>query len=386
MKKVLIISGNNHLFTSGADMYTNRIINILKKEECIIHEYSFQFNMTEKDLEKKDDIKLITSGGKFNDCRKSKIKWWLKNAYNVAYRAKKQLDKLIDEYDLVIDASLMLVRSKKLFNSDKYLYIQHQSADFFEMKRYGFFTPLAVFLIWLTGFKNNFKLAKNIVFYDENNRKYIENKFKSKVVKKYFTIYNSSVKKETIEENRRVKNEIYKNNSFERNIIYIGRLAVEQKRMNDVNKMMKICKNKLDVYGFGSYEKKLKKNKNIIFHGRVDHKDVLKINLYSKFNLLLSNYEGLSSSLVESICSLTPIIIRNSHISASSLSNNNKNGFLWSNKKNINEYAKQFDEISSLPIEKLKELSDNCYEFAINNLLYETFEEKWLMVYREMVK
>lgn len=386
MKKVLIISGNNHLFTSGADMYTNRIINILKKEDCIIDEYSFQFNMTKRDLEKKDDIKIITPGRKFNDCKKSKLKWWFRNAYNVAYHSKKQLDKLIDEYDLVIDASLMLVRSKKLFNSDKYLYIQHQSADFFEMKRYGFFTPFAIFLIWITGFKNCFKLAKNIVFYDEYNKKYIQNKFKTNNNKKYFTIFNCSIKREVIENNKKLKDEIYANNSFERNIIYIGRIAIEQKRMNDVNKMMKISKNKLDVYGFGSYEKKICKNPNIIFHGRVKHEDVLKINLYSKVNLLLSNYEGLSSSLVESICSLTPIIIRNSHISASSLSNDNKNGFLWSNKRNIKEYARQFDEVNDLPIEKLKELSDNCYKFAIENLLYETFEEKWLKVYREMTK
>jgi hypothetical protein len=74
MKKILIISGNNHLFTSGADMYTNRVIQILQKENCLIDEYSFEFNMTAKDLEKKDDIKIITPNKKFNDCQKSKLK------------------------------------------------------------------------------------------------------------------------------------------------------------------------------------------------------------------------------------------------------------------------------------------------------------------------
>ncbi|MGL5617450.1 MAG: glycosyltransferase [Metamycoplasmataceae bacterium] len=386
MKKILIISGNNHHFTSGADMYTKRIINILKKQNCIIDEYSFQVNMTQEDLKKTDDIKIITPNGKFNDCKKFRLKWMLRNYYNIAFRSRKQLDKLIDDYDLVIDASLTLVRSKKILNSDKYLYIQHQSADFFEMKRYGIFSPIAFFLIRAAGFKNCFKFAKKIVFYDELNQKYIENKYKQKRNTKYFWVYNTSVKKEVIEENKKRKDEIYKNNDFKRNIIYIGRVTVEQKRFNDVDKMMRKSKNKLDVYGFGSYEDKIKKNKNIIFHGKLEHEKVLDINLHSKFNFLLSNYEGFSGSLVESICSMTPIIARNSFISAKFLTNNNKNGFLLDNKRNIKKYAQKFDEINDLPIEKLKELSDNCYEFAIKYLCYETFEEKWIAIYKEMIK
>ena len=254
------------------------------------------------------------------------------------------------------------------------------------MKRYGFWTPLAVFLIWLTGFKNCFKLANNILFFDENNRNYVVNKFKTKKEKRYFTILNTNITRETIEKNKKLKDEIYSNNSFQRNVIYIGRVTTEQKRMNDVNKMMKKSSNKLDVYGFGTYVKKIVKNKNIIFHGKVSHDEVLDINLHSKISLLLSNYEGFSTSLVESICSMTPIIIRNSHISASFLADNNKNGFLWDNKFNVEEYAQQFDEINNLSNEKLQELSNNCYEFAIKHLTYETFEEKWLNLYKEITK
>jgi glycosyltransferase involved in cell wall biosynthesis len=156
----------------------------------------------------------------------------------------------------------------------------------------------------------------------------VVNKFKTKKEKRYFTILNTNTTRETIEKNKKLKDEIYSNNSFQRNVIYIGRVTTEQKRMNDVNKMMKKSSNKLDVYGFGTYVKKIVKNKNIIFHGKVSHDEVLDINLHSKISLLLSNYEGFSTSLVESICSMTPIIIRNSHISASFLADNNKNGFL----------------------------------------------------------
>ncbi|MGL5733010.1 MAG: glycosyltransferase [Metamycoplasmataceae bacterium] len=386
MKKVLIISGNNHHFTSGADMYTKRIIDILKKQDCIIDEYSFQVNMTQKDLEATDDINIITPGGKFNDCKKFRFKWMLRSYYNIAVRSRRKLDKLVDNYDLVIDASLTLVRSKKILNSDKYLYIQHQSADFFEMKRYGIVTPIAYLLIRAFGFKDCFKFAKNIVFFDESNKKYIEDKFKQKTNTKYFWVYNTSIKREVIEENKRLKDEIYKNNTFERNITYIGRVTAEQKRLNDVDKMLKKTKNKLDVYGFGSYENKIKKNKNVIFHGRVDNEKVININLHSKFNFLLSNYEGFPGSLVESICSMTPIIARDSFISAKFLTDNNKNGFLLDYKKNIDKYAQQFDNINDLPIEKVQELSENCYQFAIKYLCYEDFEKKWIAIYKEMVK
>lgn len=385
MKKILIISGNNHLFTSGVDMYTKRLIDIFKKENCIVDEYSFGINMTASDYKKLDDIKIFYPNKIMNDCKKFKIKWWIKNIYNVFYRSQKQLNKLIDNYDLIIDSSLMLVRSKKILNSDKYLYIQHQGVDFFEMKRYGFKRYIAIFLVWLTGFKNSFKYAKNIVFYDDNNKNYIKNKFKNFEGKLFFTIVNSIVTREEIEENRKKKNEIYDNDNFLQNIIYIGRITIEQKRMNDVNKVLTKTKNKLDVWGFGTYSKKISKNKNINFHGKLDHDKVLDTIISSKFSLLFSDYEGLSTSMVESICAMTPIIIRNSHLCAGFLTDNNKNGFLLNNKYNKNEYAIIFDELSEISIDKLREMSENCYKFAIKHLVYETFEKKWLDVYHKII-
>ncbi|MDK2819276.1 MAG: glycosyltransferase [Mycoplasmataceae bacterium] len=386
MKKILIISGNNHTFTSGADMYTSRIISILKKQGCSIDEYSFEINISNKDNNKEKKVRIISPNKTFNDCNGSKLKWLIKNIYNVVYRSRRQLDKLIKDYDLIIDASLLLVRSKKLLNSDKYLYIQHQNIDFFEMKRYGILTPIAFFLIRAAGFKNCFKMAKNIVFYDEKNKKYIEDKYKFKDHSKYFTIINSNLTRKTIEKNKKIKENVYKTNEFYNDINYIGRITKEQKRMNDVDKIFRRTNTKLDAYGFGTYASKLSNNPNINYHGKIEHKDVLSTNSHSKFSLLFSDYEGLSTSMVESICSLTPIIIRDSHHSAKFLVDNNKNGFLLKNKSSIREYAKIIDEINELPMEKLKELSDNCYKFAIENLLFETFEKKWIDVYHEMTK
>ncbi|WP_283393195.1 hypothetical protein [Photobacterium phosphoreum] len=63
-------------------------------------------------------------------------------------------------------------------------------------------------------------------------------------------------------------------------------------------------------------------------------------------------------------------------MSAVFLTNENKNGILLDNKFNLKEYRKVFDEMNELSIETLKEMSENCYKFAIENLLYETFKKK----------
>ena len=74
MKKVLIISGNNHLVTSGADFYNARLIKILQSQNYHVDEYSFEYNMSEQDRIYQDEIKIISPSEKFNDCSKSKLK------------------------------------------------------------------------------------------------------------------------------------------------------------------------------------------------------------------------------------------------------------------------------------------------------------------------
>ena len=98
--------------------------------------------------------------------------------------------------------------------------------------------------------------------------------------------------------------------------------------------------------------------------------------MHSLISSFCSDYEGFSSSLVVSICSMTPILVRNSHLSAVFLSNENKNGIHLDNKFNLKVYRRVFDEMNDLSIKTLKEMSEECYNFAIEKLLYETFEKK----------
>ena len=59
--------------------------------------------------------------------------------------------------------------------------------------------------------------------------------------------------------------------------------------------------------------------------------------MHSKISSLWSVYEGFSTSMVASICSMTPILVRNSHLSAVFLTNENKNGILLDNKFNLKD-------------------------------------------------
>ena len=165
---------------------------------------------------------------------------------------------------------------------------------------------------------------------------------------------------------------------------YIGRITVEQKRMNDVKRVLKTTKNKLDVWGFGTHTNCFTKSHTVRHHGTLEHSKVINTLLHSKISSLCSDYEGFSPSMVESICSMTPIHERNAHLSAVFLTNEKKKGILLDNKFNLIEYRKVFDEMNELSIETLEEMSENCYKFAIANLLYETFGKNWIDVYKEM--
>ena len=48
------------MWTSGVDMYSKRLIPILKTHNCHIEEYSFAINMQKEDFEKRSDIKIIS--------------------------------------------------------------------------------------------------------------------------------------------------------------------------------------------------------------------------------------------------------------------------------------------------------------------------------------
>ena len=99
--------------TSGVDMYSKRLMAIRQTQNCPIDEYSVEINMQKEGCEQESDIRIISPNESENVYDKIKIKWWIKHIYNVMYRSRKQLNNLIDDYDLVIDSTLMLVRSKK---------------------------------------------------------------------------------------------------------------------------------------------------------------------------------------------------------------------------------------------------------------------------------
>ena len=57
---------------------------------------------------------------------------------------------------------------------------------------------------------------------------------------------NSCIDRKTIEENKIIKHQIYKDNRYSHNVIYVGRITEEQKRMNEVKHVLKKTKIILD--------------------------------------------------------------------------------------------------------------------------------------------
>ena len=136
----------------------------------------------------------------------------------------------------------------------------------------------------------------------------------------------------------------------------------------------------------GTYTKYFRKSHTVGYHGALVHSKVIITLEHRKRSSLWRDYEGFSTSMVESICSMAPILVGNSHLSAVYLTNETKNGILLGNKFNLREYRKVLGEMNQLSIETLKGMSENCYKFAIENLLYETFVKKWIDVYKEMTE
>ncbi|MBO6072382.1 glycosyltransferase [bacterium] len=92
--------------------------------------------------------------------------------------------------------------------------------------------------------------------------------------------------------------------------------------------------------------------------------------------ILMSNQEGFSFSLVQSLACGVPIVVRNTFINASYLTNNNQNGFLLNENLAVDEYATQIKKIYSIDENEYLQLCKNAYNFACKNLSQSEFANK----------
>ncbi|MBQ3621213.1 glycosyltransferase [bacterium] len=170
------------------------------------------------------------------------------------------------------------------------------------------------------------------------------------------------------------KDELNTQSKCRKKIIYFGRIDEEQKNLSlllEINKKI----NLIDFYGEGNLE--IIKQLGDSYKGYINPliSPLELINKY-KFMILMSKHEGFSFSLVQALACGVPIIVRDTFINASYLTNNNQNGFLLNNNLTIEEYATQIKDIYSINENEYLQLCKNAYNFACRNLSESEFINK----------
>ena len=176
-------------------------------------------------------------------------------------------------------------------------------------------------------------------------------------------------------------------------LVTIARLGEEKRIELMIDLANKVLKKpeykdwKLEIYGYGDLEKRIKehirktKNKNIEFKGKTDSpKDVL---LTSSIYLCTSKFEGFSLSIIEAYECGIPVIAFNFGESVYEAIDDQKTGYIINN-DNEEEYIEKLANMMS-NTDLLEKLSTNSKEkakdFQIENLI-----KKWIKLFEKIDK
>lgn len=176
-------------------------------------------------------------------------------------------------------------------------------------------------------------------------------------------------------------------------LVTIARLGEEKRIELMIDLANKVLKKpeykdwKLEIYGYGDLEKRIKehirktKNKNIEFKGKTDSpKDVL---LTSSIYLCTSKFEGFSLSIIEAYECGIPVIAFNFGESVHEAIDDKKTGYIINN-DNEEEYIEKLANMMS-NTDLLEKLSTNSKEkakdFQIENLI-----KKWIKLFEKIDK
>ena len=173
-------------------------------------------------------------------------------------------------------------------------------------------------------------------------------------------------------------------------IVYIGRLEEEQKRISDtVRGLIMVLKKidypiRFDIYGSGSAERDIVKiienegeGLTINFKGAYKAEEVYEILSQYQVLVLLSDYEGLPISLLEAMtCGLVPICT-NIKSGISQVIIPNKTGFIVNNREN--DILNVVQEIISSP-QKWDYISRNAKELVDTNFNIKIQTKKFVLI------
>lgn len=392
--KVLFLSANNYLSFTGADYYTKKLINIINKNfDAEIDEYSYDMCVNEK-FESNNlikNVKIIYPSKKRNFVDKQlKIVWGLRNLYVMIFKANKQIRKIADNYDLIINNTMILHSDKKIMKKRNYISVQHQDWKFMKMYQYRQLSWLAVFLTRLIGLKNCFKHSFNLMCFTKDDALKIEENYRQKnKVKggKVYTAPNAVYTSKQMDELWNKRKLVLKSNKYTHDILYVGRVTKLQKRIQKIYKLTKHVDNNFSIVGDGPYLKKIKNKKNIICFNKVPHEKVMDYYINSRCHISVSSFEGFPATVPEATSCGVPSIVTNSCVFLEKIAADlnlpliDRSAPISKYKNAINDFYKKISDKNFY-----YNLSYNCYKYAKENLSYELFESSWLKAINEILE
>ncbi|MGL4950264.1 MAG: glycosyltransferase [Mycoplasma sp.] len=358
-KKILIITSNPHFCIGGMETYNYNLIKLLIKNGYVVDEYSINMNSVINNV--RDELKVKQLNPINEDNENKYISERLFKSPRI-----KEIEKLSEDYDFVINSGINLIWPKSIYKSNKWIYIQHFNISYFEHKYIlgSFFQPIFKLIALLLNKKNPLKSFRNVVLYSKSDIEELSPKKNQNII----DINLSILSKKTILSNL---NKWTKNKNKRQNFIYVGRINKKQKSILKIINIFDKVMLKIDFFGSG--EKEIMKNTSFCnFKGHISNKDIEGTITKYKYAVLLSKYEGFSYFLVEALSNGVPIITTNCSASSKMLSD--KKGFLV----NYRNAAKIISEANNIEECEYNKMVEESFRFSIENLSLEVFEEKWI--------
>ena len=375
MKRILLIENRPDYGQGGIENYNRKIYNILQSNFQKIQIDRAALLPCENTQNAKsldiyyhvfnENTKYRMQNGNFNYF---KISFLILKFRKLVYHLCEQ-----NNYDLIIDSTVTFF--SKFKDKSTYLWVQHNTPGVYSSSyiKNSILRFIINFSKLIFGVRNNLLKTKNLILFDKYNYEEVK-KIRNTPFNSYIINLSNFV---PLNLNVILKKSINKKSR----IIYFGRIDNEQKNidlLNAINNKIHL----IDFYGKG--DSNLIKKLGNSYKGFFENNDNLE-DLFTKykFMILMSEYEGFSFSIVQSLCFGLPVIIKNTFVSAQYLTDNNKNGFLLKPNLSIEEYADKIMKIYQINDQEYLKMSENAYKFACENLSDQKFTQNWLKIFHK---
>ncbi|MGY6171931.1 glycosyltransferase [Candidatus Mycoplasma pogonae] len=379
MKKILVFSQRPHTLIGGIEAYAINLFHAFSENPNYeIHETYFNNDTFDAVVSEK---LAFTKSQNFFEMHnlKAEAKFFPSSTKNEkrVIRLLKKVDFV--EYDMIIFQNYRFFKMSKKLNLKKAVFVQHLTYDFYEDFCNQNAIIKTIIKLWFTHPYSNkynfFKFSNNVVVFDKANEEYINKKLN--LDKKFYQI--------AIPYSGKILNSSEIIYSKKTNILYSGRIDNFQKNISFLIKAANFFVAPLTIYGFGKKIKRFKWHSNINYEGFYNKDQLLDILSKVKVFVMTSKFEGFPFALVEALSNGIPIVVLETYPSAKFLTNNNKNGILVPASASPEEFAAAVNKIYNLSDNEYQQMSQNCLEFAQQNLSFKKFKTTWTQVAKNIL-